>query len=120
MLQALDKCQLGDEVRKKEGKLDSIGLILQLFQKNVFLTWFQFLSCDIIVLLSHGKYGQAKLLHFLMFPSCSMILNFFILRDIRAGLIEEYDSPSRLLENKSSSFAQLVAEYTMRSSSSSE
>lgn len=27
-LKALDKCQLGDEVRKKEGKLDSAGLHL--------------------------------------------------------------------------------------------
>ncbi|XP_068487218.1 ABC transporter C family member 3-like [Phaseolus vulgaris] len=33
-------------------------------------------------------------------------------------LIEEYDTPTRLLENKSSSFAQLVAEYTLRSNSS--
>ncbi|GKV38666.1 hypothetical protein SLEP1_g46555 [Rubroshorea leprosula] len=33
-------------------------------------------------------------------------------------LIEEYDSPARLLENKSPSFAQLVAEYTTRSNSS--
>ncbi|KAH7524975.1 hypothetical protein FEM48_Zijuj06G0176200 [Ziziphus jujuba var. spinosa] len=56
-LQALDKCQLGDDIRKKEGKLDS------------------------------------------------------------TGLIEEYDSPTRLLENKSSSFAQLVAEYSTRSGS---
>ncbi|EOY12088.1 Multidrug resistance protein ABC transporter family [Theobroma cacao] len=32
-----------------------------------------------------------------------------------AGLIREYDSPARLLENKSSSFAQLVADYTGRS-----
>ncbi|KAK8591643.1 hypothetical protein V6N13_031679 [Hibiscus sabdariffa] len=31
------------------------------------------------------------------------------------GVIEEYDSPAILLENKSSSFAQLVAEYTTRS-----
>lgn len=35
-----------------------------------------------------------------------------------AGLVEEYDSPTRLLENKLSSFAQLVAEYTTRSNSS--
>ncbi|KAA3486884.1 ABC transporter C family member 3-like isoform X2 [Gossypium australe] len=34
------------------------------------------------------------------------------------GVIEEFDSPARLLENKSSSFAQLVAEYSMRSDSS--
>ncbi|XP_030929159.1 ABC transporter C family member 3-like [Quercus lobata] len=34
------------------------------------------------------------------------------------GLIEEHDSPTRLLENKSSSFAQLVVEYTVRANSS--
>lgn len=37
-----------------------------------------------------------------------------------AGLIEEYDTPTRLLENSSSSFAQLVAEYSSRSKSSFE
>ncbi|KAK7371932.1 hypothetical protein VNO80_05299 [Phaseolus coccineus] len=62
--EALDKCQLGDEVRKKEGKLDS-------------------------------KVSEN-------------------------GLIEEYDTPTRLVQNKSSSFAQLVAEYTVRSNSSLE
>ncbi|KAF3509278.1 hypothetical protein F2Q69_00003339 [Brassica cretica] len=36
------------------------------------------------------------------------------------GIIEEYDTPVKLLENKSSSFAKLVAEYTARSSSSFE
>ena len=39
---------------------------------------------------------------------------------IDAGLIEEYGPPARLLENKSSSFAQLVAEYTVRSGTSFE
>ena len=34
-----------------------------------------------------------------------------------AGLIEEYDSPKKLLKNKSSSLTQLVAEYTKRSNS---
>ncbi|KAJ0768671.1 putative ABC-type xenobiotic transporter [Helianthus annuus] len=37
---------------------------------------------------------------------------------LEQGLIEEYDSPTKLLEDKSSSFAKLVAEYSMRSSSS--
>ena len=36
------------------------------------------------------------------------------------GLVEECDSPLRLLENKSSSFAKLVAEYTTRSRSKVE
>jgi ATP-binding cassette, subfamily C (CFTR/MRP), member 2 len=35
---------------------------------------------------------------------------------IPTGLIEEYDSPKKLLKDKSSSLAQLVAEYTRRSS----
>ncbi|CAJ1971491.1 unnamed protein product [Sphenostylis stenocarpa] len=34
------------------------------------------------------------------------------------GLVEEYDTPTKLLENKSSSFAELVTEYTRRSNSS--
>ena len=48
------------------------------------------------------------------------MFNFLIWLDIGAGLIEEYDTPTRLLENKSSSFAQLVTEYTRRSNSSFE
>ncbi|KAH7860034.1 hypothetical protein Vadar_008409 [Vaccinium darrowii] len=36
------------------------------------------------------------------------------------GLIDEYDSPTKLLQNKSSSFSKLVAEYSTRSSSSVE
>ncbi|KAJ0859098.1 putative ABC-type xenobiotic transporter [Helianthus annuus] len=33
------------------------------------------------------------------------------------GVVEEYDSPTALLEDKSSSFSQLVAEYSLRSNS---
>ena len=40
--------------------------------------------------------------------------------NVDAGLVEEYDTPTRLLENKSSSFAKLVAEYTVRSHSNLE
>ncbi|KAM0038258.1 putative ABC-type xenobiotic transporter [Helianthus debilis subsp. tardiflorus] len=39
---------------------------------------------------------------------------------LEQGLIKEYDSPTKLLEDKSSSFAKLVAGYSMRSSSSYE
>jgi len=48
------------------------------------------------------------------------MFHFLIWIDIVAGFIEEYDTPTKLLENKSSSFAQLVAEYTMRSKSGFE
>ena len=36
---------------------------------------------------------------------------------ISAGLIKEHDSPAKLLEDKSSSFSKLVAEYTATSDS---
>lgn len=49
--------------------------------------------------------------------SFKSICIFLIFLDLHAGLIEEYDSTMRLLENKSSSFAQLVAEYSSRSGS---
>ncbi|KAK4851345.1 hypothetical protein QYF36_014332 [Acer negundo] len=78
--EALDKCQLGDEVRKKEGKLDSKVITIAHRITSV-------LDSDMVLLLSRG-------------------------------LIEEYDSPTKLLEDKSSSFAQLVAEYSARSNSS--
>lgn len=35
-VQVLDKCQLGDEVRKKEGKLDSTGYLHLPLQHKVF------------------------------------------------------------------------------------
>ncbi|KAK9041721.1 hypothetical protein V6N11_016811 [Hibiscus sabdariffa] len=77
--EALDKCQLGDGVRLKEGRLDSSV-------SESGENWSMGQRHDMVLLLNHG-------------------------------LIEEYDSPSSLLENKSSSFAQLVAEYTVRSNS---
>lgn len=38
----------------------------------------------------------------------------------RAGVVAEYDPPAKLLENKASLFAKLVAEYSVRSTSSFE
>ncbi|XLR29255.1 hypothetical protein S83_057155 [Arachis hypogaea] len=37
---------------------------------------------------------------------------------LHQGVIEEYESPSKLLEDRCSSFSQLVAEYSTRSKSS--
>jgi hypothetical protein len=42
-------------------------------------------------------------------------VNIIFLHIDHLGLIEEYDSPKKLLKDKSSSLAQLVAEYTRRS-----
>ncbi|KAK1364915.1 ABC-type xenobiotic transporter [Heracleum sosnowskyi] len=41
-----------------------------------------------------------------------------VLSNFFAGLVKEYDAPSRLLQNKSSAFSELVAEYTSRSCNS--
>ncbi|KAJ4724300.1 ABC transporter C family member 3 [Melia azedarach] len=52
--------------------------------------------------------------------TCIWYQMFLIFQYLVIGLIKEYDSPAKLLENKLSSFAQLVAEYIMRSNSSSQ
>ena len=43
-LQVLNKCQLGDEASKKEGKLDSLGR----FHKPLQIYFFQFVRKNII------------------------------------------------------------------------
>ncbi|OMO83125.1 hypothetical protein COLO4_22684 [Corchorus olitorius] len=83
--EVLDKCQLGDEVRLKEGMLYST------VSENG----------------DNWSMGQRQLV------CLGRVL-------LKKRLIEEYDSPSKLLEHHSSSFAQLVAEYTMRSDLSKE
>ncbi|GKA47624.1 ABC transporter C family member 3-like protein [Tanacetum coccineum] len=47
--------------------------------------------------------------------SITSVLDSDMVLVLEQGLIEEYDSPTKLLEDKSSSFAKLVAEYSMRS-----
>ncbi|KAH9741379.1 ABC transporter C family member 3 [Citrus sinensis] len=104
--EALDKCQLGDEVRKKKGKLDSQGTEngenwsigqRQLIQQTLR----QHFSDCTVVTIAHR---------------ITSVLDSAMVLLLNHGLIKEYDSPTKLLENKSSSFAQLVAEYTSSSS----
>nr|GEW86556.1 ABC transporter C family member 3-like [Tanacetum cinerariifolium] len=118
---ALDKCQLGDEVRSKEGKLDtpvtengenwSVGQRQLVCLGRVLLKKSKVLVLDeataSVDTATDGMIQQT--LYF--YKDCS---SYYIY------LIEEYDSPTKLLEDKSSLFAKLVAEYSMRSSSSFE
>ncbi|KAJ0046712.1 hypothetical protein Pint_03907 [Pistacia integerrima] len=53
-------------------------------------------------------------------PLLSCLWPHLVFQHLCVGLIEEYDSPSKLLENKSSSFVQLAVESTVRSNSSFE
>ncbi|KVI10441.1 AAA+ ATPase domain-containing protein [Cynara cardunculus var. scolymus] len=116
--EALDKCQLGNEVRRKEGKLDSAVLlkkskILVLDEATASVDT----STDYMIQQTLGQHFSDSTIITIAHRITSM-LNGHMVLVLEQGLIEEYNSPLKLLENKSSSFAKLVAEYRGRSSSS--
>ncbi|KAI9102331.1 hypothetical protein K1719_023533 [Acacia pycnantha] len=135
--EALDKCQLGDEVRTKGGKLDSTvsenGENWSMGQRQLVCLGRVLLKRSKILVLDEATASvdtatdnliQQTLRHH--FSDCTVItiahritsvLDSDMVLLLNQGLIEEFDSPTRLLEDKSSSFAELVAEYTMRSKS---
>ncbi|KAB1199137.1 ABC transporter C family member 3 [Morella rubra] len=135
--EALDKCQLGDEVRKKEGKLDSTvtenGENWSVGQRQLVCLGRVLLKKSKVLVLDEATASVDTATDNLIqetlrqhFYDCTVItiahritsvLDSGMVLLLNSGLIEEYDSPTRLLENKSSSFSQLVAEYTMRSNS---
>ncbi|KAE8125408.1 hypothetical protein FH972_020219 [Carpinus fangiana] len=136
--EALDKCQLGDEVRKKEGKLDSTvsenGENWSVGQRQLVCLGRVLLKKSKILVLDEATASVDTATDNLIqqtlrkhFSNCTVItiahritsvLDSDMVLLLNNGLIEEYDSPRTLLENKSSSFAQLVAEYTVRLNSS--
>ncbi|XP_050246580.1 ABC transporter C family member 3-like [Quercus robur] len=136
--EALDKCQLGDEVRKKEGKLDSTvsenGENWSVGQRQLVCLGRVLLKKSKVLVLDEATASVDTATDNLIqqtlrqhFSNCTVItiahritsvLDSDMVLLLSNGLIEEYDSPTRLLENKSSSFAQLVAEYTVRANSS--
>ncbi|CAN6557715.1 unnamed protein product [Malus baccata var. baccata] len=138
--EALEKCQLGDEVRKKEGKLDSTvsenGENWSMGQRQLVCLGRVLLKKSKVLVLDEATASVDTATDNLIqqtlrqhFTDCTVItiahritsvLDSDMVLLLSHGLIEEYDSPARLLENKSSSFAQLVAEYTTRSNSSYE
>ncbi|KAL7216213.1 hypothetical protein ACSBR1_028207 [Camellia fascicularis] len=138
--EALDKCQLGEEVRKKEGKLDStvtengenwsmgqrqlvcLGRVLLKRSKVLVLdeaTASVDTATDNIIQQTLQKHFSGCTVLTIAHRITSVVDSDMVLL-LDNGLIEEYDSPRKLLENKSSSFAKLVAEYSMRSNSSFE
>ncbi|CAI9088257.1 OLC1v1022538C1 [Oldenlandia corymbosa var. corymbosa] len=165
--EALDKCQLGDVVRKKEGKLDSTGFYLStLYFITFFLLYICFSSLMVFKIITVSENGEnwsvgqrqlvclgrvllkkSKVLvldeatasvdtatdnliqqtlrqHFTdstvitIAHRITSVLDSDMVLLLDHGLIEEYDTPAKLLDDKTSSFAKLVAEYSMRSSSS--
>ncbi|XP_054796177.1 ABC transporter C family member 3-like isoform X3 [Prosopis cineraria] len=138
--EALDKCQLGDEVRKKEGKLDSAvnenGENWSMGQRQLVCLGRVLLKRSKVLVLDEATASVDTATDNLIqqtlrqhFSDCTVItiahritsiLDSDMVLLLNQGLIEEYNSPAKLLEDKSSSFAQLVAEYTIRSKSSLE
>ncbi|KAL7217172.1 hypothetical protein ACSBR1_028977 [Camellia fascicularis] len=138
--EALDKCQLGDEVRKKEGKLDSAvtenGENWSMGQRQLVCLGRVLLKKSKVLVLDEATASVDTATDNLIqqtlkqhFTNCTVLTiahritsvvdsDMVLLLD--HGLIKEFDSPTKLLENKSSSFAKLVAEYSTRSNSNFE
>ncbi|CAJ1971494.1 unnamed protein product [Sphenostylis stenocarpa] len=136
--EALDKCQLGDEVRKKEGKLDckvsENGENWSMGQRQLVCLGRVLLKKSKVVVLDEATASvdtatdnliqQTLKQHFSLSTIITIahritsVLDSDMVLLLSQGLVEEYDTPTKLLENKSSSFAELVTEYTRRSNSS--
>ncbi|KAF3445376.1 hypothetical protein FNV43_RR10552 [Rhamnella rubrinervis] len=132
--EALDKCQLGDEVRSKEGKLDSIvaenGENWSMGQRQLVCLGRVLLKKSMVLVLDEATASVDTATDNLIqqtlhqhFSDCTVItiahritsiLDSDMVLLLSNGLIEEYDSPASLLEDRSSSFALLVAEYSTR------
>ncbi|KAL0707983.1 hypothetical protein Bca4012_074409 [Brassica carinata] len=135
--EALDKCQLGDEVRKKELKLDSPvsenGQNWSVGQRQLVCLGRVLLKRSKVLVLDEATASVDTATDNLIqetlrqhFSDCTVITiahrissvidsDMVLLLD--QGLIKEHDSPAKLLEDKSSSFSKLVAEYTATSDS---
>ncbi|XP_034677988.1 ABC transporter C family member 3-like [Vitis riparia] len=138
--EALDKCQLGDEVRKKEGKLDTAvienGENWSMGQRQLVCLGRVLLKKSKVLVLDEATASvdtatdnliqQTLRQHFVdstvitIAHRITSVLDSDMVLLLDHGLIEEYDTPTRLLQNKSTSFAKLVAEYTVRSNYSLE
>lgn len=136
--EALSKCQLRDEVNTKEGKLDSAinenGENWSMGQRQLVCLGRVLLKKSKVLILDEATASVDTSTDYTIqqilgqhFSDCTVItiahritsvLNSDMILVLEQGLVEEYDSPLKLLGNKASSFAKLVAEYRGRSSSS--
>ncbi|XP_010542532.1 PREDICTED: ABC transporter C family member 7-like [Tarenaya hassleriana] len=136
--EALDKCQLGDEVRKKERKLDSAvsenGQNWSVGQRQLVCLGRVLLKKSKVLVLDEATASVDTMTDHLIqqtlrhhFSDCtvvtiahriSSVIDSDMVLLLNQGVIEEHDSPTRLLQDKCSSFSKLVSEYTERSGSS--
>ncbi|XP_043711637.1 ABC transporter C family member 3-like [Telopea speciosissima] len=135
--ETLDRCQLSDEVRKKEGKLDSAvtenGENWSMGQRQLVCLGRALLKRSKVLVLDEATASVDTTTDYLIQQTLNQqfskstvitiahritsILDIDMVLLLDNGLVLEYDSPTKLLEIKSSSFAKLVKEYTQRFSS---
>ncbi|KAI7739637.1 hypothetical protein M8C21_020489, partial [Ambrosia artemisiifolia] len=129
--EVLDKCHLGVEVWNKELKLDSpvtengencsVGQRQLVCLGRVLLKRTKVLVLDeataSVDTATDAMIQQTLEKHFndstviMIAHRVTSVLNSDKVLVLEQGLIDEYDSPIKLLEDKSSSFAKLVGEY---------
>lgn len=133
--EALDKCQLGDVVRGKDGKLDAVvgenADNWSVGQRQLVCLGRALLKRTRILVLDEATASVDSATDNVIqrtlrteFKDCTVVTiahriptvvdsdKVLVLSD---GRIAEYDTPATLLENKNSLFAKLVAEYSIRS-----
>ncbi|KAG0613483.1 hypothetical protein M758_6G106300 [Ceratodon purpureus] len=133
--EALDKCQLGDVVRGKDGKLDAVvgenADNWSVGQRQLVCLGRALLKRTRILVLDEATASVDSATDNVIqrtlrteFKDCTVVTiahriptvvdsdKVLVLSD---GRIAEYDTPATLLENKNSHFTKLVAEYSARS-----
>nr|QVT92372.1 ABC transporter [Salvia miltiorrhiza] len=133
--EVLGKCELADEVWKKELKLDSAvsenGENWSVGQRQLVCLGRVLLKKSKVLVLDEATASvdtatdnliQQTLKHHFSDSTVvtiahriTSVLDSDMVLLLDNGVVEEYDSPQKLLGKESSSFAKLVAEYSMRS-----
>ncbi|CAM8976319.1 unnamed protein product [Rhodiola kirilowii] len=134
ILQALDKCQLGDIVRAKEGRLDSVvvenGENWSVGQRQLFCLGRALLKKSSILVLDEATAsvdsatdGLIQMVINQEFRNRTVVtiahrihtvIDSDLVLVLSDGRIAEYDSPAKLLERDETFFSKLIKEYTMR------
>ncbi|CAM9001052.1 unnamed protein product [Rhodiola kirilowii] len=132
--EALDKCQLGDIVRAKEGRLDSVvvenGENWSVGQRQLFCLGRALLKKSSILVLDEATAsvdsatdGLIQMVINQEFRNRTVVtiahrihtvIDSDLVLVLSDGRIAEYDSPAKLLERDETFFSKLIKEYTMR------
>ncbi|KAH9617847.1 hypothetical protein KSS87_005907 [Heliosperma pusillum] len=131
------ECQLAEDVRKKEGKLDSLvtenGENWSMGQRQLVCLGRILLKRSKVLVLDEATASvdtatdnliqQTLRQHFsdstviVIAHRITSVIDSHMVVLLSNGLVQECDTPSKLLENKSSLFSKLVSEYATRSNS---